>query len=292
MGNSSNIAYGGCAFGVAVHAACKSVPSSLHVYSILGHFLGPAMTDQKLTCRVYRVRATRTFFTRRVVVTQSLENGGQRECLQLVADFQTKETPLLSYCAPSLQYADVEKSTTMDQRAERLIAAGQITERVAKRHIAMFGMLLSFFETRPCIEGISGQNLAGGAKHIETTQDHLPITNKVSAEWQRATQPLPDQNVQAAALAFLMDGALTFLPLIHDHRFLEDAGACSTLDFALRIFVPIININQWHLKERKTITADAGRTYSESRLWNQSGTMVASMTQQCVLRPKRLRAAL
>ena len=156
----------------------------------------------------------------------------------------------------------------------------------------MFHMLLSFFETRPCIGGVSGQNLAGAAKHVETTQDHLPITSKVSAEWQRATQPLPNQDEQAAALAFLMDGGLSFLPLIHDHRFLEDAGACSSLDFALRIFVPVININQWHLKERKVIAADAGRTYSESRLWNQNGGMVASMTQQCILRPKPLRAAI
>jgi hypothetical protein len=38
--------------------------------------------------------------------------------------------------------------------------------------------------------------------------------------------------------------------------------------------------------------ADVGRTYSESRLWNQSGAMVASMTQQCILRPKFLRAAI
>jgi acyl-CoA thioesterase II len=293
MGNSTKLAYGGCSLGVAVHAACKSVPSSFLVYSILGHFLGPAMTDQKLTCRVYRIRDTRTFATRRVVVTQPLENGGERECLQLVADFQTKETPLLSFSAPpSIQYSDAKESPTMDQHAERLAAAGQIDERAAKGHIALFSMLLSFFETRPCIEGISCQNLAGGAKRIETTQDHLPITSKTSAEWQRATRPLRNQEEQAAALAFLMDGGLSFLPLIHDHRFLEDAGACSSLDFALRIFVPTIDIMQWHLKERKAIAAHVGRTYSESRLWNQSGAMVASMTQQCILRPKFLRAAI
>lgn len=293
MGNSSNIAYGGCTLGVAVHAACKSVRSSFLVYSILGHFLGPAMTEQKLTCRVYRVRDTRVFATRRVVVTQSLENGGQRECLQLVADFQTKETPLLSFSVPpSLQYGDAEESPTMDQHAERLIATGHIDECVAQRHIALFGMLLSFFETRPCIAGVSCQNLAGGAKHIQTTQDHLPITSKTSAEWQRAAHPLANRDEQAAALSFLMDGGLSFLPLIHDHRFLDDAGACSSLDFALRIFVPTIDIIQWHLKERKTIAADVGRTYSESRLWNQSGSMVASMTQQCILRPKPLQAAI
>jgi acyl-CoA thioesterase len=94
------IAYGGCTLGVAVHAASKSVPSSFLVYSILGQFLGPALTDQRLTCRVYRVRDTRTFATRRIMVTQALENGGKRECLQLLADFQTKETPLLLFSAP------------------------------------------------------------------------------------------------------------------------------------------------------------------------------------------------
>jgi acyl-CoA thioesterase II len=167
MGNSLEIAYGGCALGVAVHAACKSVPSSFLVYSILGHFLGPATTDQKLTCRVYRIRNTRTFATRRVVVTQPLENGGERECLQLVADFQTKETPLLSFSAPpSIQYGGGKESPTMDQYAESLVAAGEIDERAATGHIGLFSMLLSFFETRPCIEGVSCQNLAGGAKRM------------------------------------------------------------------------------------------------------------------------------
>jgi hypothetical protein len=90
----------------------------------------------------------------------------------------------------------------MNQHAERLIAAREIDGGTAKRYIAMFHMLLSFFETRPCIGGVSGQNLAGAAKHVETTQDHLPITSKVSAEWQRATQPLPNQDEQTAALAF------------------------------------------------------------------------------------------
>jgi hypothetical protein len=61
------------------------------------------------------------------------------------------------------------------------------------------------------------------AKRIETTQDHLQITGKTSAEWQRVIRSLPNQEEQAAALAFLMDGGLSFLPPIHYHRFLEDA---------------------------------------------------------------------
>jgi hypothetical protein len=158
------------------------------------------------------------------VVTQPLENGGERECLQLVSDFQIKETPLLPFSVPpSVQYSDAKESPTMDQHAERLVATGQIDGRAAKGHIALFSMLLSFFETRPCVDGVSYQNLAGGAKRIETTQDHLAITGKMCAEWQRVIRSLPNQEEQAAALAFLTDGGLSFLPPIHYHRFLEDA---------------------------------------------------------------------
>jgi hypothetical protein len=39
------------------------------------------------------------------------------------------------------------------------------------------------------------------------------------------------------------------------------------------------------------IAVDAGRTYSETRLWNQSGAIVGSLTQQRILRPKPLRGA-
>jgi hypothetical protein len=101
------------------------------------------------------------------VVTQPLENGGERECLQLVADFQTKEIPLLSFTAPpSVQYSDAKESPTMDQHAERLVAARQIDERAAKGHIALFSMLLSFFEL----------GLALRASRAKTWQE-APVSN-------------------------------------------------------------------------------------------------------------------
>lgn len=81
-----------------------------------------------------------------------------------------------------------------------------------------------------------------------------------------------------------MDQALSFLPLNHDHKGFDDSSACSTLDFALRVFVPDVRIEEWHLRERKTISAGVGRTYSESRLWRKDGELVCIMTQTCILR--------
>jgi acyl-CoA thioesterase len=76
------------------------------------------------------------------------------------------------------------------------------------------------------------------------------------------------------------------VPLVHNHLSLPDAGACSSLDFAIRIFSNDVDLNQWHLKELKTHHGSNGRTYSEARLWDEQQNLVATMTQMNILRPK------
>jgi acyl-CoA thioesterase len=85
----------------------------------------------------------------------------------------------------------------------------------------------------------------------------------------------------------MMDGFLSFLPLAHNRMFLDDAAACSSLDFALRLFVVDLKVDDWNLREMKTVCGGNGRTYTEGRLWDQQGKLIASMTQQAVLRPKQ-----
>lgn len=89
-----------------------------------------------------------------------------------------------------------------------------------------------------------------------------------------------------SALAFVLDGALSFTPMAHSGLWFEYVGVASTLDFAMRLFVPDVDLSHWHLRERNTLAAAAGRQYSESRMWDQKGKLVASMTQQSILRPR------
>ncbi|KAH8885817.1 Thioesterase/thiol ester dehydrase-isomerase [Thozetella sp. PMI_491] len=284
MGNSMPIAYGGCVLGAATQAAYKTVPASFAIYSLVGQFLGPTSTSEKMLCVVHATRDTKSFATRRVEVKQLQPDGQTRTCLELLADFHVEEPSLLTYSTPpTRQYAGAEEQTgpiiptsTTDKQRRDIESALQ-----------MFSMNDRFFETRPCREGVSGQNLNGFLKGQQTTQDHLPITSKTTAEWLRARHPLPLPGDKAAGVSFLMDGGLSFLPLTHNHMWFDDAGACSSLDFALRFLTPSIDLTKWHIKERQTIAAGAGRTYSEGRLWDADGTMVATMTQQSILRPKR-----
>jgi acyl-CoA thioesterase II len=293
MGNTANIAYGGCTIGTGVNAAYETVPSDYHCFSIMGNYLGPALIDRKLYCKVRRIRDTRTFVSRQVEVSQEQDDGSHRSCVILFAEFQRQEpSTLLSYSAPpSLQYSLVEGSPTKAENIAQLLNDKKVPQKMVDVFSTVFGLMERFWEGRPVPEAIMSQNLYGMAKTLTTTQDHLPLTSKTSAEWVRSKSKLATEAAQLSALAFYMDGALSFIPLSHSHMFLQDAGACSSLDFALRIFSNKVNLNEWHLKEMKTHNGAEGRTYSEAQMWDEKGNMIASMTQQNIMRPPVKRAA-
>lgn len=205
----------------------------------------------------------------------------------MLADFQAVEaTSLFTYSAkPTMAYPPVADITPSADHLHKLVEDGQITEKDVAVFDKLFSSMGCYFDIKPCPEGVGSQNLVGLAKHVKTTQDHLTLPEKSSADWYKHREPLESQTDSLSALFYLLDGAISFVPLTHSHLALSDAGACSSLDFALRVFSNDVKLDQWHLRELKTITGGNGRTYSESRLWDEDGNMVASMTQQCIMRP-------
>lgn len=304
MGNAKPIAYGGCTLGVAVRAAHEAVPRNHDLYSVVGHYLGPAATTEKLVCTVHDTRTTKSFSTRRVVVQQrQTPTQRMRTCMELMADFHAQEpaAPGMTYsAAPSQAYAGPgrQSETPAVLRAGDLSAAE--TAAVARSR-DVFALNERFLETRPCREGVAAQNLNGVLAGRPTTQDARPLADRTAAEWVRHKRSsshsgdgqeegesglLESPADQAAALAFCLDGGLSFLPLTLDGGWLGDVGACSSLDFALRFLAPRPDFNAWHLRERRTVAGGAGRTYSEGRLWDEEGNLVAIMSQQSIMRPK------
>lgn len=290
MGNSANIAYGGCALGVALSTAHASVEDRYRLYSALGTYLAPALTDRKFFCSVRKIRDTKTFATRQVEVSQFLdlkdEGKGKRVCMLVIADFMVPEKEsLLEYSAqPSLPKLDINSLPDLDESQAQLVEKGVLSPKTAKAHSVVFGLMKRHMGVRPHSSSIFAQNASGMAKTAPTTQDHLPLPKKVSGDYYRVRHELKSQGENIAALGFVMDGAISFLPLSHSGMFLDDAGACSSLEFALRVFTDKVEFNNWHYKEMGTTTGGNGRTYSEVRLWDGKGRMVCSMTQQSILR--------
>lgn len=79
---------------------------------------------------------------------------------------------------------------------------------------------------------------------------------------------------------------MSYLGLAHDNKSMEDASVTASLDFALRIFSNDVKPQEWHPPELKTIVGADGQIYSKAQLFECSGRIVASMTQQCMVRRK------
>ncbi|PNS17838.1 hypothetical protein CAC42_15 [Sphaceloma murrayae] len=287
MGNAANIAYGGCALGVACMAAHQDLPENHRLYSMSGNYLGPSACDRNLLCRVQNIRNTRTFTTRLVTVYQKQDNGSERSCLVTLVDFHHVEpAALMSYSKPPHRtYKHASETLDIYDLRERLLKEGKMTKQQLAIHQKSFGLMGRLFQSRPCEEGIGGQTLNGLIKTIPTTQDHLPLADRTAADWWRCRTALSSRADQASALAFAMDGAVSFIPLTLQRMFLDDAGACSSLDFSMRVFSNDFDLTKWVLREWRTISAAVGRTYSESQLWDEKGNMIASMTQASIMRP-------
>lgn len=294
MGNMANMAYGGNTLAVTINAALQTIPSGFFLYSALGNYLGPAFTDRKLQCKVRDIRTTRTFATRHVETSQAQKNGKTRLCLFLSADFQIAEpATLLRYSRPPrMAYVAVEDCPTVEENRESILERGLASEKGVQMHKTLFGLAERFFDQRPCPEAVTTQNLIGAVENgTPTTQDHLPLPSKTSSDYFRSRHRMENPAQHAAALAFVMDMGLSFLPLVLNDQSLADAAAQSSLDFALRIFANDVDLNAWHLREITTLAGGDGRTYSEAQVWDSDGRMLCNMTQQSILRPKTEKAA-
>lgn len=213
-----------------------------------------------------------------------------RACLVALADFQTREqASLLEYSAEPLRgpYTHYSQLSNAMTRSLELVEKGTVSAAAQQAWAKSFGVMNRLYETRPCPEGVFAQTLTGVAKGVDTSQSHLGITQKATAEWIRSLHPLSTKHEQLASLAFFMDGAISFAPLVFNGMFLDDSAACSSLDFSLRIFSSDVQVEEWGLKEIATYVGAEGRTFSEGRLWNEEGRCIASMTQQSILRPKK-----
>lgn len=295
-GSNDGAAFGGWAIGVGVRAAYMSLQTSkhpsqsYHLYSAVGNFLGPAMGGVKALCAVRSIRDTRTFATRLVEVKQQI-NGEIRTVMTILCDFQAEEKDvLMSYSAPPRgKYQHWSKVETAADRRQTLLREGKVTKEEAALHANGLRLIYHFFDNRPCPEGIFGQNLSGLSPKVKTDQDHLPLTEKTTADWFRVAggKGLNTTAEHVGAIAFLMDAFLSFSPLVFTHRTFFDAGASGSLDFAFRIFErdDKIDFTKWHVREVVTVAGGEGRTYSEARLWNDEGKLICGMTQQSILRP-------
>jgi len=289
MANTANIAYGGCVLAMAVNAACQSVPSPEYkLYSILGYYLGGTLTTEKVTIHVENIRSTRTFATRKVEARQK-QKGQERTTFYLITDFMVPNATAMTYSiAPRRTYPKPHELQDHTDYIKSRIDAGLTNPKLVHAFDSVFTLWMRFLDEKPCPETHGAQNLLGIDKKAITTQENLPITEKLNAFWFKfkPNKQAMTSNQQNAALAFILDAAIAFLPASFTHAFLDDYAAISSLDCSLRFHRTDFDVNDWLLCEQFTEVAAEGRSWSVSRAFNIDGVLVATMTQSAVLKPK------
>ena len=205
----------------------------------------------------------------------------------------------LQYSVSSPQTVNPRALPSYREALRERVIDGDLHTNVEKAYTTNFRVFETLFEYKVSPDAPLGENVMGVDKTRRTGQDHLPLTSKRHLDYFRIRQytsstfspldpdalPISSAYLHFAALAFAMDAAIAFIPLSLSHNFLPDVAVCSSLDFALRSHIDVMDAGKWHLREMQTVVGDYGRTYNEARLWNEEGRLVATMNQQDILRP-------
>lgn len=273
LGALSEYVFGGNTIAVAVNAAYQTVSDTHHLYSLCGHFIRPATTDRKLFCHVESIRDSKSFQTRQIRVSQVTDEGSTKLCLIALADFHIEEP-----------YSAVTYSIPPETECAPTTLCGKyfIPSPGTSKDCDLYRDIERFVDMRFIHDNDTSQKNQEQNPRLDSPP---PSPSAITKEMFRVPEPLDNEAEQISALAFYADKGLAYIPAIYNGYDLWQASACATLEFSLRIFVHGLNLGKWHMAEQRTLAAGNARAFSEGRIWNGDGHLVASMTQQTILRP-------
>lgn len=264
MGTLTPTVFGGNVLAIAVNASYQTVSDSHHIYSICGHFVNAATADRRLLCDVEIIKNTKAFQTRHVRVSQETDDGSTRLCLLASADFHIAEPrSMVTYSSPPQSASNPSSISSQRTQAEEF---------------GLYKHIERFTDTQKISANSNNDN-------DDKNPGSADAPLKVSAEKFRALGHLQNEADHLSALSFYMDRGLAHIPAKHSGYELFEASACATLDFSLRFFTHEINLHDWHIMELKALVAENARAFGEGRVWDDKGRLLASMTQQTLLRP-------
>lgn len=250
--------FGGQVIAQALVAAIRTVngpqPHSLHAYFIL-----PGDPNVPIIYDVDRVRDGRSFTTRRVTARQ---HGNA--IFSMLSSFHVEE--------PSLSHqADMPKVPT----PEELVGDAAMRKALLP---SMPGPVRSYFEKErpielcPVDDRYSGKKIADGHFHM----------------WIRTTEKLPDDPaIHQAILAYASDMTLLDTALArHGRSLFEPDFMGASLDHALWFHRPF-RADEWLLYAQDSPSLQGARGFSRGLIFKRDGTLVASVSQEGLVREKR-----
>ena len=249
--------FGGQVVAQALQAAQRSIDGDKVAHSLHAYFMRPGSEDHPIIYRVVRDFDGGSFANRRIVAQQ---NG--QAILNMTASFQRPEEGLEHQDAmPDVPGPEAFQS----DRALRLEHADRIPEKF--RHF--------FLRERPVeLRPVSPRNWLNPVK-----------TDPVQHCWFRVVAPMPDDPaLHRAALVYASDMMLLGTSMLpHGVHWMTSKMQNASLDHAVWLHEPF-RFDEWLLYSCTSPWAGHARGFNLGRIYDRSGRLVASTSQEGLIR--------
>jgi acyl-CoA thioesterase-2 len=250
--------FGGQVLGQALSAAAQTVEADRQAHSLHAYFLLPGDVSRPIIYHVERLRDGGSFSTRRIVATQ---HG--RPIFSMIASFQKPEEGFSHQASMPEVPVPEEVPTEQARYAE-----------FAKRYPSprwRLGMIERPFWVHP----------------ITAIDDPFRPTPQPPTRmlWMRANGSLPDKlALHQYLLAYISDHSLLGACLMpHGVTWHSSGMQVASLDHALWFHRPF-RVDEWLLYVMESPSASGGRGFSRGSIFTQDGVLVASTTQEGLVR--------
>ena len=265
--------FGGQVIAQALQAAQATAPDGLEAHSLHANFQRGGMEGVDIDYATARDFDGRSFANRRVVASQTDEDGKPRPILNLTASFQRPEDGLAhdDVTMPDVTPPEDLKSD-MEMRHKLVESAGDKMSE-AQRNLVL--------RPRP-IDMRTVDRL-----HWMNSEPREPRAHS----WFRTVAPLPsiEENpaLHRAVIAYASDYTLlgtSALP--HGLSWMRGELVGASLDHAIWFHRPA-RADEWLLYATDAPWSGGGRGFNRGRIFNRQGELVASVAQEGMMRRRK-----
>ncbi len=259
IGDGAAATYGGHFLGQAISAALHDSDATFMLHSMHGYFLRGGIPNQPIIYNVETIREGRSFCTKRVIASQENKTN-----FELLASFNKKESG-----------KNFESIATRD--------LSQIT---LPENIEPYRDIMAKLDPLPLPEEWALREHGIDVRIVNAPWSSSGISQQGGINmWIKANGLAPPEpKLHAAMLAYQSDESIADNVLLPFNLTWGSPGLFFvSLDHALWLHSPI-NLNEWHFVEQKPITIQNNRGLAAAKVWSASGLLVASFTQEVLMR--------
>ena len=260
--------YGGQVIAQALQAAQMDMNDGKIAHSLHAYFLRGGEEGPPIEYHVARDFDGRSFANRRVIASQ-----GGRPILNLTASFQHPEDGLEHDAA---HMPDVPAPEQLKTAQQWRIEALDKLDGPNKETLRSLFLRPRPIEMRPVDQ-----------LHWMTDVPLPPV----SSTWMRVVAPLPDDPaLHRAVIAYLSDYTLLGTSILpHGLSWTRGELSSASLDHALWFHRPA-RADEWLLYSTDSPWSGGGRGYNRGQIFDRSGKLIASVTQEGVVRKRKAKA--